>query len=245
MPLSLAVIYDSLNHGSWERISRNVGSPRSDEQAWITEYVRKRHFWLSNIERLKATSYRTKFFLDQIMTGNWELSLPLMVHGFRLTDDLLPAANEPISEAAPAGEGAAHKGILESAGEAVSAAADRFDRVDNVVTAVTSRKDAAKSLWTTIIGTVWQVIWAIFGFVAGLPAEVWIVVAVVAALLMLLYLYRQIELGRIRERTTPSAAAFRTRGFMSREPAATLRSGVTDPPVLPVGPTRVRRGAVD
>ena len=37
-----------------------------------------------------------------------------------------------------------------------------------------------------------------------------VLVAVIAAMLMLAYLYRQIELGRIRERTTPSAEAAAT-----------------------------------
>jgi len=89
--------------------------------------------------------------------------------------------------------------VIESAGEVLSSAAHKFDRVDNVITTVTSRKDAVKSLWTTVLGTVWQAAWAVFGFLIGLPRIVWIVVAVIAAALMLAYLYRQIALGRIRE----------------------------------------------
>ena len=174
------------------------------EKGWITEYVRKRHFWLSNVKRLKTTSYRTKFFLDQIAIGNWDLRLPVLVHGFRLTEAFLASDNSSVPEVVATGdtEHPADKSIFASAGEVISAAADKFDRVDHVVTTVTSRKDAAKSLWTTVIGTLWQALWAIFGFVTGLPREVWIVVAVIAAALMLLYLYRQIELGRIREQRT-------------------------------------------
>jgi hypothetical protein len=41
----------------------------------------------------------------------------------------------------------------------------------------------------------------VFGLIVGVPREVWLVVAVIAALLMLMYLYRQIALGKIRERT--------------------------------------------
>lgn len=204
LPLSLAVVYDSITHGSWERIALRV-EPQGvkqiaskdatlNEKAWITAYVRKRHFWLSNIKRLKATGYRTRFFLNQIATGNWDLRLPVTVHGFRLTEDLLPSEDPE-----PQGRREAEKSILASAGDLVSAAAEKFDRVDHVVTTVTSRKDAAKSLWTTVIGTIWQALWAIFGILTGLPREVWIVVAVIAATLMLAYLYRQIELGRIRE----------------------------------------------
>ncbi len=203
-PLSLAVVYDSLIHGSWERIALRVTplgvkpiaseDATLSEKAWITEYVRKRHFWLSKIKRLKATSYRTRFFLEQIAIGNWDLRLPVIVHGFRLTEASLPS-----EDLEPRRRGVAEKSILATAGDALSSAAEKFDRVDHVVTTVTSRKDAAKSLWTTVIGTIWQVMWAVFGFVAGLPREVWIVVAIIAAALMLAYLYRQIELGRIRE----------------------------------------------
>src|ERR1043166_6704681 len=210
LPLSLAVVYDSLNHGSWEKISRNVGFPACDEKKWVLEYIRCRHSWLSNNPRLKPTSYRTQFFLEQIAIGNWDLRLPITVHGFRLTEALLPTearpeeAMGPVTESEPGaiatGSGAEHESVLTVTNNAISSAAENFARVDNVVTTVTSRKDAAKSLWTTVIGTIWQAVWAVFGFFAGLPKEVWIVVAMIAAALMLVYLYRQIELGRIREK---------------------------------------------
>src|SRR5258706_42603 len=74
----------------------------------------------------------------------------------------------------------------------ISSAADKFDRVDAAVTGVVTRTDHAKSLWTTVGGTLWQAVWAVFGFLVGLPREVWIVVAIIAAVLMLVYLYRQI-----------------------------------------------------
>jgi len=81
----------------------------------------------------------------------------------------------------------------------LNCAAAKFDQVDRIVTGVVTRSDRAKSLWTTVIGTVWQSAWALFGFISGLPSEVWLVVAVIVALLMLLYLYRQIALGKLRE----------------------------------------------
>ena len=276
LPMSLAVVYDSVTHGSWERIAERVGGAASrklldlperhslsahraaepqgkdepGEKAWITEYIRKRHLWLSNIPRLKAANYRTKFFLDQIAISNWELHLPLNVHGVRLTQPMFAKnfnekAVEPndtttqksatdqnpqiptktsaqIPQAQPQsggeenetrGQGDAEGSVLERTSAAINVAAEKFDSVDGVVTAVVTRKDAAKSLWTTIVGTLWQMAWGVFGFVVGLPREVWIVVAVVAAVLMVLYLYRQILLGKIREiresrkRTTPAEAA--------------------------------------
>jgi hypothetical protein len=199
-PLSLAVVYDSVTHGSWEWISRTVSTPPRNEKAWIIDYVRKRHLWLSNIRRLRTTNYRTRFFLSLIAVGNWQLRLPVVAQGVRLTDAMLPVAlaNEEI----PAAQNRnlpPVAGPLERAGDAISAAAGKFDRVDGIVTAVTSRRDAAKSLWTTIIGSLSQAAWAVFGFLVGLPKTVWIVVAVIAATLMLAYLYRQIELGKVRE----------------------------------------------
>ncbi|MGH9945569.1 MAG: chitosanase [Pyrinomonadaceae bacterium] len=82
----------------------------------------------------------------------------------------------------------------------VDAAAEKFDQGERIITTVITRTDRAKSLWTTVIGTLWQTAWAIIGVIAGLPREVWFAVAIIAAALMLLYLYRQIALGLLRER---------------------------------------------
>jgi hypothetical protein len=79
---------------------------------------------------------------------------------------------------------------------------DAFDRADRFIAGVAYRRDRAKSLWTTIIGTVWQTAWAVVSFLIGLPRVVWLTVAVIAAALMLLYLYRQLTLGKIRETKT-------------------------------------------
>lgn len=222
-PLALAVVYDSVTHGSWELISARVGgtvrtvkpNPLAFEKSWITEYVRARHRWLTDIKRLRVTNYRTKFFLDQIAISNWELRLPVTVHGLRLREvemhdeQTSQRGSEPgaISTGFPAmaeettgrSEAEPERSILRSATDLTNAAAENFDRVDGVVTAVTTRKDAAKSLWTTVIGTLSQAVWGIAGFLIGLPRIVWITVAIIAASLMLLYLYRQITLGRIRE----------------------------------------------
>lgn len=110
LPLSLAVVYDSINHGSWERIAAKVAD--ADEKRWITEYVRARHAWLSSVARLKPTSYRTRFFLGQIAIGNWDLRLPIKVHGFTLTEDHFPVDDEAVSV-----PGAATGSILNKAGE--------------------------------------------------------------------------------------------------------------------------------
>ncbi|MEO8649179.1 MAG: chitosanase, partial [Acidobacteriota bacterium] len=98
MPLSLAVVYDSINHGSFDKIRDRVvvqkpgnGSMTEQEfeKEWITRYVKKRDAWLESSPRLKVTDYRTDFFLAQIARDNWNLNLPLNVHGFKLTNEIL------------------------------------------------------------------------------------------------------------------------------------------------------------
>ena len=217
--LSLAVVYDSLVHGSFYRVARGVDADRGDEQAWITAYVRRRDGWLASYPRLTATRYRTRFFLNQIAISNWEIRLPLNVHGVRLSSQLFrtetavepldvpadkPAAqqNSPVSSAINPSQTqppASGSSVLQSIGAAASTVADGLDRVENTVNAVVSRTDSAKSLWTTVVGTLWQAVWAVGGFAAGLPHTVWITVAIICGLLTLFYLYRQLALGKIRE----------------------------------------------
>lgn len=102
LPLSLAVIYDSINHGSYEKIRDRVVVQRPGngsmkevefEKEWITRYVKKRDAWLESIPRLAPTDYRTDFFIAQIARGNWDLNLPLNVHGFRLTESIFEGVN--------------------------------------------------------------------------------------------------------------------------------------------------------
>lgn len=198
-PMSLAVIYDSVVHGSFNRVARTVEADMGSERMWITEYVRRRDRWLLSYPRLALTRYRTRFFLDQIAIANWDLKLPLNVNGTRLRS-LGADASANADAAPPTVAVPAEKSVLQTAGEFAAKVESRFDQVESTVTAVTTRTDSAKSMWTTIGGTLWQALWAVFGFAAGLPVEIWITVAVIAAVLMLAYLYRQITLGRIRER---------------------------------------------
>ncbi|HKX83938.1 MAG TPA: chitosanase [Pyrinomonadaceae bacterium] len=233
--LALSVVYDSITHGSWERIRDRVIEKPANQNAWITEYVRRRDAWLASIPRLAVTRYRTKFFLSQIAIGNWELKLPLRVHGVTLSDDLdvssdllpettittLQAAGQltipaigPISQTpmettsnepqeshleSPQLPQAQSPGFLDEVERLVNEAVAKFDQTERVVITIADRTDRAKSLWTTFIGTIWQTLWAILGLVADVPREVWLVVAVIAGALMLLYLYRQMTLGRSRD----------------------------------------------
>lgn len=99
-PLSLAVVYDSLNHGSWAKIRDRVPSVL-DEKKWITRYVTARDSWLESVQRLRPTAYRTDFFLAQIARGNWKLELPMNVHGRRLSEADIQLSNIPATAPAP------------------------------------------------------------------------------------------------------------------------------------------------
>lgn len=232
LPLSLAVIYDSMTHGSYEKIRDKVrvtalgdqSRPaevvtRTFEKAWITEYVRQRDAWLASIPRLRSTRYRTGFFLDQIKIGRWHLDLPLNVHGVRLNEvqstafslphtlttnksvisnmtNLNQSAHAPLDRQA---EARTLNGTLDAIETHIDAAAKTYDQIERIATTVITRTDRAKSLWTTVTGTLFQTAWAVFSFAAGIPREVWFFAAGVAAALTLMYLYRQIMLGKMRE----------------------------------------------
>ncbi|HMO82028.1 MAG TPA: chitosanase [Pyrinomonadaceae bacterium] len=252
LPLSLAVIYDSMTHGSYHTIRDRIRIPRGElsaeafEKRWITEYTRRRDVWLGSIPRLRATRYRTRFFLGQIAIGRWRLELPLNVNGYLLTTndiDYLPALNgradtadahpqfpsynnpadhppQPDPTFTPIRTRAHPSKFFDSQGEAlpgeqdhildrierrVDAAVGRFDQVERMTLKAANRTDRAKSLWATVAGTMWQTGWAVFGALAGMPREMWLAAAVIAALLTLGYLYRQITLGRLRESAETNA----------------------------------------
>jgi chitosanase len=218
LPLSLAVVYDSMVHGSWERLASNLG-PVDEERSWIKRYLEERDEWLRQVPRLRATAYRTKFFLTQVKRDNWGLSLPLNVNGYALTEKLFnspethasqpPAADPTDSLPDPhqTGRGggdekaaaAAPAETLDAIEARVNAVAARVDQVERIAVTTATRTDKAKSLWTTVAGTLWQMAWAVGGFLTGLPWQVWLIVALVAGALMVMFLYRQIVLGRIRE----------------------------------------------
>jgi Flp pilus assembly protein TadB len=103
-------------------------------------------------------------------------------------------------ESRNAGSDSRNAGTLARIEQHVDSAADTFDQIERIATAVITRTDRGKSLWTAVTGTLFQTAWAVFSFAAGLPREVWFFAAGVAAALTLMYLYRQITLGRIRER---------------------------------------------
>lgn len=99
LPLSFSVIYDSQIHGSLKRIINMVGLPRPmnvpQEQYWINTFLQDRYNWLKNHGNplLRKTVYRQEAYFSMIQANRWNLELPLIVRGVRITPELLGGTN--------------------------------------------------------------------------------------------------------------------------------------------------------
>ena len=86
--LGVAVIYDSLIHGSWSAIRDRTSAVHGDasrigERKWIAAYVDERRNWLRHHPNalLQHTVYRMDAFKALIAADNWTLGVPLSVCG--------------------------------------------------------------------------------------------------------------------------------------------------------------------
>lgn len=87
-PLSTAVVYDSLIHGSWanlrDQTTKRHGDPaRVGEKKWVPAYVSERRNWLASHPNtlLRRTVYRMDAFDTLLKAGNWSLGIPFPVCG--------------------------------------------------------------------------------------------------------------------------------------------------------------------
>ncbi len=93
--LSVAVVYDSVVHGSWRAMRDHTlainPKPAADQKAWVVAYVATRRDWLATNSNplLRKCVYRMDSFDALIAQGAWELPLPLTVRGTVLTEGLL------------------------------------------------------------------------------------------------------------------------------------------------------------
>jgi chitosanase len=95
-PLGIAVVFDSITHGSWglirDRTTNKFGNPANiGEREWIKIYVDVRRDWLANhsIQILHLTVYRMDAFKKIIQANNWNLDLPFNVRGLVIDEDTL------------------------------------------------------------------------------------------------------------------------------------------------------------
>jgi chitosanase len=95
-PLSYAVIYDSLIHGSftargWGGVKamtdmRYGTAEQLGEKPWIINYLTTRNKWLAGHSNrlLRNTVYRMRELLRIANSGNWELELPIFIRGVEI-----------------------------------------------------------------------------------------------------------------------------------------------------------------
>jgi chitosanase len=98
VPLGRAVIYDSHIQGGWGILQPRIGrvTARGD-QDWVEKYITLRRNWLSQLRPpLPGTVYRMDSFTALIERDNWQLNLPLTVHGVTVTADALTTGDLPL-----------------------------------------------------------------------------------------------------------------------------------------------------
>mgnify|MGYP000862897745 CR=1 FL=1 len=95
-PLSVAIVYDSVVHGSWIAMrdltnNRAGTASRIGERKWAAAYLDTRRNWLANHSNalLRKTVYRMDSFKALVAGGHWRLDLPLTVRGVRIDAELL------------------------------------------------------------------------------------------------------------------------------------------------------------
>ena len=99
-PLGIAMVYDSMVHGSWRRM-RDATNEAADikvvgEQRWISAYIAIRRAWMASHVRadIRATTYRMDAFKALVDHAHWALELPLVVRDQEISAVSL-AANPP------------------------------------------------------------------------------------------------------------------------------------------------------
>lgn len=105
-PLSIAIVYDSVVHGSWSAMhnltnNRAGAASRIGERNWAAAYIDTRRNWLANHSNslLRKTVYRMDSFKALVAGGHWRLDLPMTVRGVRIDAELL-GVRPPITASA-------------------------------------------------------------------------------------------------------------------------------------------------
>ncbi len=94
--LGVAVVYDSIVHGSWramrDKTLTDYGTVKQlGERNWIAQYVGVRRHWLANHKTpiLRKTVYRMDALFDLVQQSYWDLNLPFHVRGIRVDEGAL------------------------------------------------------------------------------------------------------------------------------------------------------------
>lgn len=104
--LGQAVVYDSWIQGGFSKVSGPLPSVAAagGEKAWVGQYVAARRAWLlQGAAPLPSTVYRMDAFLGLIAAGNWDLALPITVHGVTIAATTLFGTTTPFGATTPFG----------------------------------------------------------------------------------------------------------------------------------------------
>lgn len=101
--LGIAVVYDSHVQGGWGKLAPQLGPVLAgNARQWVTRYLDLRSNWLKSLkEPLPTTVYRMDSFKNLIAAGNWDLALPLTVHGVQITEAAMDDNAGPVQPAVP------------------------------------------------------------------------------------------------------------------------------------------------
>lgn len=221
-PLSLAVIYDSINQGSFAKVRDKVTTSDSNEKAWIAEYCADRRAFLASSRKpiVRSTVYRPNFFLSLIADGNWDLKLPLNINGHKLTEAILfpnSAASNATLVATPV-EDTDSSGTPTSASHPSEPPTTIEQTAGTIVNATSGNEPPAegggandepvqvsqggfKSLIATVLGGITSGATAIWGALTS-DTGVMIVGIVCVTLLILALIFRQVLMDWLRMNLT-------------------------------------------
>jgi chitosanase len=90
-PLGAAVIYDSRIQGGWPLLKQRIGPVTArGSKDWVQRYIALRKAWLNSLASpLPSTVYRMDSFDSLVKLEQWNLDLPVAVHGITITAEAL------------------------------------------------------------------------------------------------------------------------------------------------------------
>lgn len=97
-PLACCIIYDSSVQGSFGKIAevvqrdmRGLIATFKDEIVWMEKYCTTRKEWLYSRSNplVRQSAYRPRELLNLVREQQWNLDLPLRIHGVTITKELL------------------------------------------------------------------------------------------------------------------------------------------------------------
>jgi chitosanase len=97
-PLGQTVIYDSHVQGGWTVLKARIAAPMEGKtRDWVKRYIDLRTSWLKSLPPpLPGTVYRMASFTALMDAQNWDLQLPLTVHGVEISEQALVGDTAPI-----------------------------------------------------------------------------------------------------------------------------------------------------